>query len=360
VLGGVSDRAELVRLRLPARRFDLHQHLTTLFVCAVATVLFTRGFLAATGYPQVGGSSLHIAHVLWGGLLLLTALVSLLAFLGPTVLPLAAVVGGVGFGLFIDEVGKFVTKDVNYFYRPAIAIIYVGFVCLFGVIRWLSRRRFSADEATLIAIEALQRAAVGALSDERRARVLSLMSEAGAQGPLAQSVRELLERSAVEKQGSPTVTRLLSSRLAAIWRALTRHRLFRRGIFAVLFVAGAISAVEVGWLLRHGFAHLTFSQKAFTLTTFVADGLLLIGALQLRRSLLSALHWYDHAVLIEITVAQVFLYTSEQLAATLNLAALLILWSLIRWGVHLETAERAKASLASQPTALGQAVAASH
>jgi hypothetical protein len=346
-----------VRLRLPARRFDLHQHLTTLFVCAVATVLFTRALLAATGYPQVGGSSLHIAHVLWGGLLLLAALISLLAFLGPAVLPLAAVVGGVGFGLFIDEVGKFVTKDVNYFYRPAIAIIYVGFVCLFGVIRWLSRRGFSADEATLIAIEALQRAAVGALSDERRARVLSLMSEAGAQGHLAQSVRELLERSAIEKQGRATVTRLLSSRLATIWNALTRHRLFRRGVFAVLFVAGAISAVEVGWLLRHGFAHLAFSQKAFTLTTLVADGLLLIGALQLRRSLLSALHWYDHAVLIEITVAQVFLYTSEQLAATLNLAALLILWSLIRWGIHLETAQRAKASLASQTIALGASAA---
>ena len=47
----------------------------------------------------------------------------------------------------------------------------------------------------------------------------------------------------------------------------------------------------------------------------------------MRRSLLSALDWYDHAALIEITVAQVFLYTSEQLAATLNLAALLILWS---------------------------------
>jgi hypothetical protein len=291
-------------------------------------------------------------------LLLLAALISTLAFLGPAVLPLAAVVGGVGFGLFIDEVGKFVTKDVNYFYRPAIAIIYVGFVCLFGIIRWLSRRRFSAEEATLIAVEALQRAAVGALSDERRARVLSLMSEAGARGPLARSIRELLERRASEAQGSQALTRRLSSRLARIWDSLTRHRLFRRSIFAVLFLAGAISAAQVGWLLRHGFTHLTFSQKTFILTTIVADGLLLIGALQLRRSLLSTLHWYDHAVLIEITLAQVFLYTSEQLAATLNLAALLILWSLIRWGIHLETAQRAKASLASQPSPPGQASAA--
>ena len=316
--------------------------MTTLFVCAVATVLFTRALLAATGYPQVGSSSLHIAHVLWGGLLLLAALISVLAFLSPGVRPLAAVAGGVGFGLFIDEVGKFVTKNVNYFYRPAIAIIYVSFVLLFGVIRWLARRRFSAEEATLIAIESLQRAAVGALSNERRARVLRLMTDAGASGPLAQSVRELLERSAVEAQRSPTLTQQLSTRLARIWNSLTRHRLFRRGVFSVLIVAGAISAAEVGWLLRNGLAHLSFSQKAFTLTTLVADAALLIGALRLRRSLLAALHWYDHAVLIEITVAQVFLFTSEQLAATLNLAALLILWSLIRWGIQLESATVAR------------------
>ncbi len=336
-----------VRFRRPARSFDLHQQLTTLFVCAIATVLFTRALLAATGYPQVGGSSLHIAHVLWGGLLLLAALISAIAFLSPAAKPLAAIVGGVGFGLFIDEVGKFVTKDVNYFYRPAIAIIYVSFVVLFGVIRWLTRSRFSAEEATLIGIESLQRAAVGALSEERRARVLSLMTEAGAEGPLGQSVRGLLEHGAVEAQAGPSPTQQLSHRLATIWNSLTQHRLFRRGVFGVLIVAAAISAAEVGWLLRHGLASLSFSQKAFTLTTFVADCALLVGAVQLRRSLLSALHWYDHAVLIEITVAQVFLYTSEQLAATLNLVALLILWSLIRWGIHLESAERAKRSLAT-------------
>jgi hypothetical protein len=332
-------------LRRPARSFDLHEHLTTLFVCAVATVLLTRALLAATGYPQVGGSSLHIAHVLWGGLLLLAALISVLAFLSPGAKPAAAVVGGVGFGLFIDEVGKFVTKNVDYFYKPAIAIIYVCFVVLFGVIRWLARRRFSAREATLIGIDSLERAAAGALTDARRIRVLSLMREAGATEPLAVSVRELLEQCTVEAQGSGTLTQRLSTRLAAVWTALTRHRLFRRGVFAVLIVAAAVSAAEVGWLLRDGLGHLSFSQKAFALTTLVADGALLVGALQLPRSLLSALHWYDHAVLLEITVAQVFLYTSEQLAATLNLVGLLILWSLIRWGIHLETAEKARRSV---------------
>jgi hypothetical protein len=53
---------------------------------------------------------------------------------------------------------------------------------------------------------------------------------------------------------------------------------------------------------------------------------------------LRALHWYDHAILIEITVGQVFLYASQQLAASLNLLALLALWALVRGAIHFESA----------------------
>jgi hypothetical protein len=344
------DRVELRRVPLhrPVRSYDLHQHLTVLLVCAVATVVFTRGFLAATGYPQVGGSKLHIAHVLWGGLLLLASLIATLAFLSPAARPVAAVLGGVGFGLFIDEVGKFVTKDVDYFYRPAIAIIYVCFVVLFGVVRWLSRRGFRPEEAVAIGLESLQRAAVGTLSRARRDSVLALLASAGAGGELALGVQHLLERVAADAQARPPLPQRLSARLAALWTPLTAHRLFRRGIVAVLACAAAISAGEAGWLLRDGVGALSFNQRAFTLTTIAADLILVVGALRLSRSLLSALHWYDHAVLLEITVAQIFLYESEQLAATANLAALLVVWALIRWAIHFESArEAARARAAS-------------
>ncbi|MBV8480575.1 MAG: hypothetical protein JOY72_09750 [Actinobacteria bacterium] len=327
--------SERIRLRRPLRSFDLHEHLTILFVCGIATVIFTRGLLAATGYPQVGNSSLHIAHVLWGGLLMLSALLALLAFLSPATRPVSAVLGGVGFGLFIDEVGKFVTKDVDYFYKPAIAIIYVAFVVMFGVIRWLSRRGFTAQEATLIALETLQRSAVGALSEERRAEVLHLMQTTGADDPLALDVRKLLETCDTVPDTTPIGQRI-SKKLAAVWVPLTRHPLFRLFIDALLVVGAAISTAEGAWLLRHGIHHTSFSERAFCLTTIAADVLLLIGAIRLSRSILSSLRWYDHAVLLEIVVGQVFLYGSEQLAATLNLVALLIVWALIRWAIHYE------------------------
>jgi hypothetical protein len=322
------------------RSLDLTRDLTTLFVCAVSTVLLTRSFLALAGYPQVGGAKFHIAHVLYGGLLLLTACILLLAFLNPEVKVVSAVLGGIGFGLFIDEVGKFVTKDVNYFYRPAIAIIYVCFVGLFGVIRWLGRRRFTAAEAVLIAVESLKQDAVGGLTAERRARVVHLLAETGASGPLPDGVRDLLQRAELAHR-APSRLERLSIRARSAWAALTRHRLFRELIFALLVAGAAISAAELGWLLRHGFGDLAFSQKAFAVSTIAADALLVVGALRLKSSLLSALQWYEHAVLLEITVSQVFLYTSEQLAASLNLFALLVLWVLLRWGIHFESAGRA-------------------
>lgn len=65
-----------------------------------------------------------------GGLLMLLAIYLLLSYIGPVVRPAAALVGGVGFGLFIDEVGKFITSDNNYFYQPTAAIVCVVFVLI--------------------------------------------------------------------------------------------------------------------------------------------------------------------------------------------------------------------------------------
>src|SRR5438128_220933 len=98
-----------------ARDIDAGAYLETLLVAAVSSVLLTRLYLGMTGYPRIGGGPLHLAHLLWGGLLMLIGLVLLLSMLGKRLKHFAAAIGGVGFGLFIDEIGKFVTADNNYF-----------------------------------------------------------------------------------------------------------------------------------------------------------------------------------------------------------------------------------------------------
>src|SRR5690606_1453271 len=49
----------------------------------------------------------------------------------------AALLGGIGFGLFIDEIGKFVTNDNDYFYEPAIGLMYVSFLLIWLLARLL-------------------------------------------------------------------------------------------------------------------------------------------------------------------------------------------------------------------------------
>ena len=122
------------------RNLDAGQLLETFLVSAVAAFLGVRFFLGVTGYPRLGGGGLHIAHMLWGGALMVAAVILLLSYLGQRIRRAAAVLAGLGFGLFIDELGKFITSDNNYFYRPAIALIYVVFVLLFLWWRSLERQ----------------------------------------------------------------------------------------------------------------------------------------------------------------------------------------------------------------------------
>lgn len=116
--------------RLFIRNFDAGSHLETLLITAVATVLIIRAFLELIGYPKLGGEKLHIAHVLWDGLFMLVSILMLSIFLGKWRERLAVVFGGVGFGYFFDEVGKFLTYNNEYFFKPSVAVMYVVFILI--------------------------------------------------------------------------------------------------------------------------------------------------------------------------------------------------------------------------------------
>ena len=140
------------------RSVDVRRNLDVFLVCAVASVLGNRVFLIITGYPQIGNSTLHISHAIWGALMMAISVIIAIAFLPPFTRTFIAVLGGAGFGWFIDELGKFITQDVNYFFQPTIALIYITFVVMYMVFRSIQGKPFGPEEAVLNALEALKSA----------------------------------------------------------------------------------------------------------------------------------------------------------------------------------------------------------
>ncbi|HEX2981381.1 MAG TPA: hypothetical protein VHO48_14025, partial [Anaerolineaceae bacterium] len=115
-------------IRTPVRREGAEKYLLITLLSFAGSLSLTRLFLEVTGYPQIGGGTLHIAHVLWGGLLLYIAALLPLLFANRWVYLWGSILCGVGIGLFIDEVGKFITQSNDYFFPPAAPIIYAFFL----------------------------------------------------------------------------------------------------------------------------------------------------------------------------------------------------------------------------------------
>ncbi len=139
-------------IRTAVRRQHAEGYLLLTLFSFATSVSLTRLFLELTGYPQLGNSELHIAHVLWGGLFLFIASILPLLIANRWVFSVTAVLAGIGVGLFIDEVGKFITQTNDYFYPSAAPIIYSFFlltVLLYIVIR---RQKSITDRSDLYCI----------------------------------------------------------------------------------------------------------------------------------------------------------------------------------------------------------------
>jgi hypothetical protein len=135
----------ITRVRKPVEREGAEFYLFLLLLSFAASVSLTRLFLELTGYPQLGNQTLHIAHVLWGGLLLFISALLMLIYANRWVYRVGAILAGVGVGLFMDEVGKFITQTNDYFFPPAASIIYAFFLLV--VIFYMEVRRPNRRDA---------------------------------------------------------------------------------------------------------------------------------------------------------------------------------------------------------------------
>jgi hypothetical protein len=251
--------AEPTSTRRPVARDEAAGHLTLLVVAFVVTVTVTRVFLAATGYPRIGGGTFHLAHALWGGLLLVVAVVVQLLWANRWALRLTAGCAGIGVGLFIDEVGKFITTRNDYFFPLAAPIVYLAMVILGWIAFRARRRRPPTDRERLYdVLDALQDLADGRLDSDRRAAIIAHLGHLRDEWDRPE-LRELSAR-LEEFLLSPVVTvlpprpsllRRGRARLGRIERRLLPERWLRRILtaFLLLGTAGQLIGIAVAVVL---------------------------------------------------------------------------------------------------------------
>src|SRR5450759_2808381 len=229
------------------------RYLDLFIVGGVSAVLAIRFILRITGYPSLGGARFHIAHMLWGGLLMAAALLVCLSFLGNRTRLWAALLGGVGFGTFIDELGKFITRDNNYFYQPSVALIYITFVLIYLAVRDLQMRRgISGEEYLVNAIHDLEEAVINDLQPKERDRALRYLGAIAAKDDLALGLAALIERASVQPASNGLSHRIRRYVVARYEAVLARSNRF--GGLITLFVlqlainAGTVALIVVGHL----------------------------------------------------------------------------------------------------------------
>jgi hypothetical protein len=325
---GKPGRTLLLRLGLP-RDPAASSHLTGFLVATVATVMLTRGLLAATGYPQLGGGTLHVAHVLWGGLLMAVAFVILLSFVGPVARPIGALVGGVGFGLFVDEVGKFVTADNDYFYEPTAALIYAVVVALVLVAEMLHGRR-PQDPVERLAGAADHAVAgiAGGFTPRARAEARQLLAEGGeARG--ARHVRALLESIEDDPDEVPNLIDVVGRAVVRTMRRLVTARWVPWVTVGVL-VLSSLATVGRGVAAWWGGADVLWWVLAGMLLGAAAStALALVGLARVRRDRHGAYLLFRRAVMVSLLVTQVFLFRVLEWTATVGLLVDLLVLGLV-------------------------------
>ncbi len=311
------------------RNLDAGKLLETFLVSAVAAFLGVRFFLGVTGYPRLGGGGLHIAHMLWGGALMVAGVLLLLSYLGERVRRAAAVIAGLGFGLFIDELGKFITSDNDYFYRPTIALIYVVFVLLFLWWRSLERHRVW-DEQTYLAnaLMLLQDAALHDLDPTEKYHLIRWLRQSGAAGTalLGNIEQEVAARRPDLPRRSPIGARLrwIQRRVEGVLRSRWTGRI----AIAVLLIR-LLAAVTASLALVYA-PNATGPGETvdlpLLLASAVSGGLTLVGVVYLiLRSRAHALRWFRRSILATIFLTDLFTFYYQQLGAVADLAVDLIL-----------------------------------
>lgn len=324
------------KIHYPPRDIEAGDFIEYFLISGVTSILIIRTFLNLTSYPQLGGQNFHIAHMLWGGILMMIALLSLFVFLNKEVKYFASVVGGVGFGAFLDELGKFITSDNNYFYRPTIAIIYVIFVLLFLAARAVEKYfKFSKDEYAVNAVEITKQTLMHDLDEQEKKTALSYFHKSDKENPIVKAMLNVLQDSVTLPSKKPNIFHKVKLFAKKIYLKLIRAPRFAIFIITFFVIASIINFFKAFYDF---FKVQSFSEWGQLIFSLVSGLFVLIGVyfLRYRKSRKRSYEMFKLAILLSIFLTQFFRFIEEQLSAITGLLLNLIILSVLQYLIYEE------------------------
>ncbi|HEX8182416.1 MAG TPA: hypothetical protein VF575_02325 [Candidatus Saccharimonadales bacterium] len=330
------------------RNVRAREQLDIFLISAIGSLLLTRFFLAVANYPQIGGNGLHIGHMLFGGLFMLASITISLAFLGLRVQRLSALLGGIGFGIFIDEIGKFITSDNNYFYRPAVGIIYAIFIILYLTFNFLGRKqKLTSREYQLNAMAQLEEAILHDMDPLEKKRAHTLLAHANRRSVITTHLQQLLESIDLVPETQPRMLRRVLAKLDAMYVTFWRKRNTRL-LVRIFFIAEA--AIFVIAVAANAFINLDDIAQVFSgkvtygvglligqfVSSLVAAAVIVYGAFYLKKSRLKAFEYFRRATLINLFLTEFFVFSRIEFDALPGFAFNLAILLLITYVIHQE------------------------
>lgn len=318
---------------------DSGSYFEILLLWAAISILGIRFYLSVTGYPQVGGGSLHIAHMLWGGFLMLGAIVLLLAFFGSNVKRLSATIGGIGFGAFIDELGKFITRDNNYFFQPTVAIIYVIFVIIFLIFRYIQRqRKYSKEEYLANAFDLVRSAALDEISLGKKEKALAMLDRCNQLDFTVVNLRNILGQIKVKTELSSFEK--LSLAFGRLYRNLISNKWFLLSVI-IFFLAHSLfnlyrSSDIVSLYFRLDEFELSYIEVGKFVSSILAAAIAVFGVFVAVRSRLSGYKIFRDSILISIFLTQFFDFYDNQFRALFGLVFNLLVLAVLEYMIFQE------------------------
>ena len=326
----------MIRLVRIVRNVEFTQLFDTFFITAITTILIVRFSLKISGYPQIGGSTLHISHLLPGSLLMLLSILVLLAAVNRAARGFAAVLAGVGFGLAWDELGKFVTKNNNYFFHATPGLIYITFVVLYLAVRYTAQRRFTQNDYMANVLDLLKDAAIKDLDQREYQHAKELLAHVSPKHTLYAPTRAMLELVKPSPERKPSLLDKIINDVKWPLRALSRQAFFPRLIISVALVYGFASLAAAVFF----FAGATLPDSHHVTAILQGDESDIAGGISALASAIlvmvaaykyfnghvrRAYRYFEQGLLVNIFIGQVVLFFKSQTVALISLAVTLFL-----------------------------------